>query len=198
MADLPRTRRKPDEAKFFLWQMETWIGQSTEQGAREWRVFGYYLSAFINAGRGVTFVLHKEDKPLYKRKWLEWDARLSSEEKKFLQFMVDLRDTEVKKTGIELQQAAQTIPITETASWASMPAHLKMEMTQAAAQNLAGAGFFPSDITIEDLIPRIGAILPQFPGGGDVIPACRRYVELLEQFVQDCERSPDDPLLPDG
>ena len=79
MADLPHTRRKLDEAKFFLGQMETCVRQSAEQSSREWSVFGYYLSAFISAARSVTFALQKENKELSNRKKPEWDASLSLE-----------------------------------------------------------------------------------------------------------------------
>ena len=56
--DVPMTRRKLAEAKFFLAHLE----EQTRKMQQNWEAFGFYLSAFLSAGRSVTLVLQSEDK----------------------------------------------------------------------------------------------------------------------------------------
>ncbi len=108
---VPRTRRKLDEAKFFLSHMPLQSWPRT-QDSHDWDVFGFYLSAFVNAARSVTWVLQNENRQLYDRVHTGWDAERTPEDHDLFKFMNERRLDEVKRTGAEFQHNITPVPMT--------------------------------------------------------------------------------------
>jgi hypothetical protein len=71
------TERKLREARFFLGRL---IDESKSAVRNEPEAFGFYLSAFLSAGRGVTFALQHEDKDMYDTWFPGWFAQRRVEE----------------------------------------------------------------------------------------------------------------------
>ena len=63
MVEIPATRSKLDEAKFFYSRLAR--SKKGSQLIQERDHFHFYVSAFLSAARSVTFALQSEHKDLY-------------------------------------------------------------------------------------------------------------------------------------
>lgn len=79
MAKIPRTERKPREARFFL----GWMHKAKESLALDREDFDFYLSAFLSAGRSVTFCLQNENKERYDAWFLAWRDALPETDRSY-------------------------------------------------------------------------------------------------------------------
>ncbi len=168
--DIPMTRRKLEEAKFFLGHME----RMTRRTHANWDEFGHYLSAFVGAARSVRWVLQAESKDLYNRVCPTWEQWQTPDDRALLRFMNERRLDEVKRTGADVTRDITLISVTDLPhGWGDH-----------------GIRWFgPPDVPP----PKVGIPAPRFPieGGGaslDVVPTCRKYMRLLETLVRACER----------
>ena len=75
MAAIPKTLKKLCETRFFLARMQ----EAPRSTRLEWEDFEFYLSAFLSAGRSVTWVLQVEQKALYDAQYGPWENRLPPE-----------------------------------------------------------------------------------------------------------------------
>lgn len=175
IVDIPQTYRKHAEAKFFLAHMEERT-RRPDLSKQNWEVFGYYLSAFLSAGRSVTLVLKKEAKQRYDATFPGWWDALSGEDRSLLRFMNAQRVGEVHLLGAEARRDTGLAPITEIRSQrVGRPRHVAMMWWISDAPP-----------------PKVGVLAPKFEIDGqpaDVMVKCRRYVELLEELIRVCEHA---------
>jgi hypothetical protein len=93
MVDIAATRNKLAEAQFFLDRLE---GEDVKIGV-DTSPFRHYLSAFLSAGRSVTFALQKEAKTTYSEWFPSWRESLLQDEQRLLAFMNDQRNLALKE-----------------------------------------------------------------------------------------------------
>lgn len=100
MTTIPRTRKKLREARFFLGELRRRSALATAPDTEE---FHYYLSAFLSAGRSVTFFVQKEDKSTYDSVEPIWRSTFSAEDQELYRFMNRQRVAELHTTGADYQ-----------------------------------------------------------------------------------------------
>jgi hypothetical protein len=103
---LEATRRKLGEARFFYQHL---INENPMARRHDPAAFRYYFSAFIQAARNVTWVLHNEEKERWEAWEPKWRAKRSAEEQKLLDLTNKLRIDEVKRGGTK-----QTVELEES------------------------------------------------------------------------------------
>ena len=87
MAQIPATRKKLREARFFLEKLR----DEVKSIPRDPELFEFYLSAFLSAGRSVTFVLQAEEKDKYDTWYRSWVQALPPEDRQVLALMNEQR-----------------------------------------------------------------------------------------------------------
>jgi hypothetical protein len=165
-ADIPETERKLREAQFFLGCMQA----EERKTVREPEVFRFYLSAFLSAGRSVTFRLQNEVGGRYRPWFDEWLMRQSEDERKFLTFMNDQRRAEVHMLGSETTQQTEMVPLHLTdRSVGRHPAHMSSSSAPPGTPHTT-----------------IGVVAHAFTESGErTVVAGGRYLELLDGLVSD-------------
>lgn len=179
-----RTHFKLAEASFFLLKAdENW---------RNVPDFDFYLSAFISAARSVTWVMNAEFCKV--PGWREWfDAKKPNAEiRDFLRRINDLRVRSQKTAPIATRTTATVhIPneglAPEVLEWLkdSKPAQVRLMPVDSRNEE-----FF---LVSGDRRIAVGRLkeaqheLPEFPGE-HAIAACERYLKLLHELVDECEK----------
>jgi len=168
MVEIPRTKKKLAEASFFLRKMR----DSQEALSVNSDEFGFYISAFVSAGRSVTFVLQAEQKSLYDAWFGGWEQALSAEEQALLEFMRERRNTELKEGDSAVHAEVQFVPFFEIKSKDRGSPYYGIQWVVAPGE--------PP--------PTVGKVTHYYQIGGtreEAIETCRRYEELLERLVND-------------
>ena len=166
MPDIARTQKKLREAQFFLTKLAA--EASTERLDRE--DFEFYLSAFLAAGRSVTFALQFEQKSLYDGWYPGWLATLSPDDAELFDFMKAQRNITLKEGEAKTDVAVEYIPVTE------------LRRPPGLHPAYGFHWFGPPGVPP----PRVGVKVHRFEVGGkkeEVFAACRRYLNLLEALV---------------
>jgi hypothetical protein len=156
------TRTKLAEASFFLHKLDAVSGKVF---CPEPEAFGFYLSAFVSAGRSVTFALQAEHKREYDEWFPSWCAGLTDEQRALLSHFNGLRNDAVKRLGVELSLKMVEIPM--------------HEYLLAAARDGADIQIWHPPGTPA---PPQHKMVRAFVIGGserDVVEACRFYLELV-------------------
>ncbi len=166
MPDIPRTQKKLREARFFLAKLKA--EASTTHLDRE--DFEFYLSAFLAAGRSVTFALQFEQKALYDGWYPGWRATLTPDDAELFDFMKGQRNTTLKQGQATTDDAIEYIPVTE--------------LRQPTGRHLAyGFHWFgPPGMPP----PSVGVKVYRFVVGDkkeEVLESCQRYMRSLEDLV---------------
>ena len=166
---VPKTRQKLREAEFFFNQMLDNI-ETYPFGSEE---FGFYLSAFLSAGRSVTFVLQYEEPDLYGEWFDGWKLALSEDDQSLLKFMNEQRVAEVHCEGAAVQVEVKFVRLFE----------LK---TKSQSSPYYGFQWFgPPGVEP----PTVGKGVPYFETGGgtkeEAIETCKRYRDILRRLVGD-------------
>jgi hypothetical protein len=135
------------------------------------------LSAFLSAGRSVTFTLQNEQKKAYDEWFGRWKSDLSPEDRKFLEDMNQQRVEEVHKLGAQVSTELQYVPITQVPSegrsfWTGPPG------TPSPAIGIERHFF-------------------EFAEAPAVVAACSRYCALLEKLIKDFLSCRDQPSAAD-
>ena len=107
--DIPNTERKLREAAYFLGLFET----KAATPVRDPEEVLYLLSAFLSAGRSVTFVLQAEHKTAYDAWFPPWRDRLETNERKLLEVMNQQRVSELHQTGADVRSELRYMPVIE-------------------------------------------------------------------------------------
>jgi hypothetical protein len=94
MAEILKTLKKLREARFFL----AWMRKVSKLMDFEREDFDFCLSAFLSAGRSVTFCLCSDlgGKETYKPRFDLWWNSLEEEEREEMNFFRDQRNAELK------------------------------------------------------------------------------------------------------
>jgi hypothetical protein len=109
MADIPKTLKKLREARFFL----GWMAKAANSTDVEREDFEFYLSAFLSAGRSVTFALQHELKQEgYRGRFEAWQKTLSEEDRQLLDFFVGQRNVALKRGDADVEAQIEMVPMT--------------------------------------------------------------------------------------
>src|SRR5205814_5692183 len=100
-------RKKLREAAFFLGEMQKREGSSRLDQEEE---FGYCLSAFLSAGRSVSFVLRKENPLTYEAQRDSWLRSLEGSTRLMVDSMRDQRNTALKEGTVASEQNIEHVP----------------------------------------------------------------------------------------
>jgi hypothetical protein len=163
----PATDQKLGEARYHLGCLAA---------AADVAIQRHHLSAFLAAGRSVTFALQKEAKAEYDRWFPSWLGALAPNDRDLLDYMRDQRNAELKQAGAAVSEGLE-----ERSVWQRKSAGPN---TPIVAQLLA-FGLYGEDVTIA--VPTL-----MFDMQGGQKPArdlCARYVALLESLVTDFKRA---------
>jgi hypothetical protein len=166
MPEITRTQKKLRETQFFLAKLAT--EAFTECLDRE--DFEFYLSAFLSAGRSVTFALRFEQTALYKEWFPGWEATLSPDDSELFDFMKGQRNTTQKEGEAKTDVAIEYIPVME----------LRKPRGTHPAYDVSWFG--PPG----EPLPTAGVKVYRFEIAGqkeEVLALCRRYLSLLEALV---------------
>lgn len=168
MPPTPDTQRKLQETAFFLRHMEL---EEQKAVRNEPEAFGFYLSAFLSAGRSVTFVLQTETSTS-KEDWEPWfSAWLSSrtgDEQTLLKLMNDQRRFEVHNTGAVTTVDWEMVSVVDI--------HVEHPRHPAYGFTWTGPPGVPP--------PTVGLARHSFDGHAEqAVPACKRYLQLLHELV---------------
>jgi hypothetical protein len=109
MANIPKTEKKLREAKLFLSRMM----KAAKAVRLDREDFDFYLSAFFNTGRSVTFCLHFEQKQAYDRWFPEWKEALNEDDRTLLKFMNDQRRAVTHIGGASVETVIEDVPMIE-------------------------------------------------------------------------------------
>jgi len=182
---IERTRRKLDEARFFYGRL---VKERQRKTLMNPSAFGYYLSAFIQAARSVTWRLGNEESDKWKAWRPKWERTLSDEDKKLLRFTRKLRNAEVKQGGtdlvVELEEVEVRLFMLSGADFdleRQHPAHGMSSMPGVAQPKMVRSTYY---FEHED-------------GKEEVTEMCKRYLDFLDKMLNDfCAdnrpASPDD------
>ena len=178
-----RTFHKIQEARYFLAEL---------QKAKHLNMFSFYLSAFLNAARSITWVLQSE-LPC-KKPYEDAKSKLSSAQKELLNLFVEKRNVVTKEGNLTLNQtffahqkvdvpAGSTIRIVGTideflngsakAENLTTPSHI----VEPQVVELKTTFYFPSDMVTP--IPEL----------------CRHYLVLVEDLVNEVSEACKDAQM---
>jgi hypothetical protein len=169
MADnIPETLKKLREARFFL----GWMANAANSTNLEREDFGFYLSAFLSAGRSVTFCLCSDlgGKKIYEPRFDVWRDKLTEEQRAEMDFLKDQRNSALKTGRTDAEAEIEMVPITQ----------IEMGLGTDPRYSISWVG--------ETEVPKIGMKVHYFISGGtreQVIAKCTRYLELLEKLVHE-------------
>lgn len=163
-----KTQNKLLEAKFFL----RCLHDKEKTANLETKEFDFYLSAFLSAGRSVTFVLQTEQKELYESWFPKWKAAQAVQDQKLLDFMNGQRVEAVHRLGADVQGKLEYVPLS------------KVNAGQGRHPAYGFQWWGPHGMTE----PSIGQWAYCFEIDGTkekVTLTCKHYLEILERIVQD-------------
>jgi hypothetical protein len=168
---IPKTQKKLREAQFFLAQVSK-VFKSTNLERED---FEFFLSAFLSAGRSVTFCLRVEQAGVYKQ-WLDgWEKALDGKDRELLKSMNQHRVAEVHKGGSNVQAEIEMVPVT------------RLEMEQGRDPRYSIFWYdSPGAPPLE--IERKAHYFCGASGREEVIGTCQSYLGLLERLVRDFEK----------
>lgn len=168
MPQIAKTQKKLRETRFFF----NCLLNKNRSTNLEIEEFDFYLSAFLSAGRSVTFVLQAEEKELYDSWFPRWKASQTHEDQKLLNFINEQRVEALHRLGAEAKTDIEYIPLSKVNnSQRKHPAY--------------GFHWWGPPGTPE---PRIGQQVYYFERDGtkkEVISVCKHYIELIEKLVKD-------------
>lgn|SRR2546425_3604492 len=171
MEKIPKAQKKLREARFFLGRMS----KAVKSTNLEQEDFEFFLSAFLSAGRSVTFFLNVEQADVYKQWFDGWEKALDAENRELLKLMNQQRVAEVHLGGADVQAEIEMVQITE----------LEMEPGRDPRYCI-----FWWDSPGAPL-PEIARRAHYFYGASgrkEVMGTCRSYLGLLERMVRDFEQ----------
>lgn len=166
--NIPSTERKLREAAYFLQR----LSDKAATPVRDPEEVLHLLSAFLSAGRSVTFVLQVEAKEAYDSWFPAWRERLDTDEQKLLKAMNRQRVSELHQTGADVRAELQYVPITEI-------------HTGERHHPAYGFHWFGPPGTPNPTIGRVDHFFDLGDSPAAVGQSCRRYYALLERLVRD-------------
>jgi hypothetical protein len=176
---IERTQRRLRQARFFYQHLVN--PRHSTQGDPE--AFGFYVSAFIQAARSITWTLGNEEPDKWKAWEPKWKAGRTAEEQKLLNITNKLRIDETKKGGATLTKEVEEVALEALVE--AIPSSQGPGV--AGAVNLVAAS---GKITIQVPIPF--HYFEDETKKQEVTALCQRYLNFLEKMVKDfCEDNHD-------
>jgi hypothetical protein len=164
-------KEKLDEARHYFDLLRE-EGQPLSPGQH----FIDYLSAFLSAGRSVTFVLQKDQKESYDSWFPGWLANdLTENERALFNFMKDQRNAALKTGRIDIEVTDRPIPM----------AQFMQEISHRGWQIFMQSGVPGTPYPEQIGKARTFAAL----GDQDVVAACSSYLTLLVRLIADFEQA---------
>jgi hypothetical protein len=164
---IPRTEQKLAETRYHLGLLRDTDDATLQR---------HHLSAFLSAGRSVTFALQKEAKTEYDAWSSSWFGALPPEDRRLMDYMKEQRNAELKQAG-----AVVSTTVEERLVWRRKNSGPNTPIAAA----LLGLNEYGFNATI-------GVPALVFEIDGTSKPArevCARYVALLDALVADFKRA---------
>lgn len=181
------TRHKLEEAKFFLGFLKPNYGKEKK--------FDFYLSAFFNAARAVTWIMRAEYGKF--EGWAAWYDALQpdAEEERLLDGITDARNRSLKSEPLRTLVRIISRPQTDSgdeAEGASLFARIQNERIPVKIFSTSAGKFrFEAVIDGQPVTLHFGQTdfdrrLREFPDQ-HIVSVCNRYYDWLSKLVADCE-----------
>ena len=181
-----KTRRKLEEAEFFLDQLEPNYGKAKK--------FDFYLSAYISAARSVLWIMKAEYGGV--PGWKSWYAsqKPNSEERALLKGTNELRTRTTKREPLSTLASITIGGIKLSAEQAeSFRSHMTRAQGSKLPMRISGsAGNYLLEIQVDgEWISYQGAEmlatreLPEFPHK-NILDVCKRYYDAIARVVAKC------------
>lgn len=175
--------RKLQEARFFLDKMrENYPGEEH---------FDYYFSAFTSAARSVLWVMRYEfgDVPGW-RGWFEFKSA-GEEVQKLLSVFTTLRNRSQKREPLQTFPRIEFVfPDLDEESkrwWDALPPDTRLHVTVTDEPESAPGLREDGGRAFAATLGSVYRIVKEFPEG-DILNACREYLQWLEAIVEECLR----------
>lgn len=165
--------KKLREARFFLGKMDDRTGMA----AGDHEEFDFHLSACLSAGYSVADRLCNHPDSGCGRIWKSWRDRQSEKDRKFIAFMRNERNAETHRKPSSRKKNESKLPISGSYRDPSC------EITVSEPPGAMHPNAVPSTVTIWDYTYDVAEQILS------VNDCCRRYCELLEQLIRECETS---------
>ena len=171
MSSNPKTDKKLREAHFFFRLLR-------ENGANirlDLEDFDFYVSAFLSAGRSVTWVLQAEAKDQYDAWFPGWCNKLDTDQRELFDFMKGQRNKELKSRSSGVRSEIRHIAVTEV-------------VPGSRAHPTYGIHWWAPPGTPP---PEVGVRTYYFERNGtaqDAVETCSRYLEILQNLIEDFRR----------
>jgi hypothetical protein len=168
MLAIDATRTKLAEAEFFHRKLVE-VGRSTFSPEPE--AFGFYLSAFVSAGRSVSLALQAEHKEKYDDWFPTWEASLTEDQRSLLKHFNTHRVATIHQRGIEVSHELPEVSSPEF--------FLAVAREGANVQIWHGLPGTPT--------PPFHRVVRTFVVGGtqtEVMAACGLYLEVVAKLVK--------------
>jgi hypothetical protein len=157
------TKKKLAEARFFLGHLRE---ESQKTVRQDPDAFAYYFSAFVSAGRSVTFALQAEETEKYANWFAKWFSKLNEDEQKLMGDMKERRNFEQKEGHVKMTTEFQMVPM--------------FKLRPAPSAQLGHPAFLywgEADV---------GVAVHYFEGTEvQVVDVCHRYFEVLQKLVRE-------------
>ena len=168
------TRRKLDEARFFYGHL---VKERQKTFRHDPSAFRFYLSAFIQAARSITWRLGNEEPEKWKAWRPKWEGTLSDEDKKLMKVTRKLRNAEVKHSGTDPTVELEEVAVHELV----MSADFDLERQHPAY----GVHVFAPPGTPSPKTRRAAYYFENEDGKEEVTALCKRYLDFLDKMLND-------------
>lgn len=184
---MSHTRRKFDEANFFLQRMGTHFSDHPE--------FDYYLNAFISSARSVLWVMRTEYHAV--DGWENWFStkQVAADEQELLRKVNDIRVRSVKTQPLETRfvlivdiPADNVNPEMKSLLTSGGERFMVAPMKISSNGTMSLPDGFPIDEAIVGKSVGFERHLDEFPDE-NIVNVCTRYLKFLEDVVAECEVS---------
>jgi len=188
-----RTRRKLDEAAYFLHKVQAHYYDALHaqlRGEDPPPEFHYYLSAFVSAARSVTWVMRSEYSAT--DGWEEWFKTrvVSAEDRELLRGFNELRVRSEKiaplNPGHHIEIENEEVPPLSERD-PTMP-RSRLTITEVLENDE------PGEVLLEAEVRVYQWRIDQFQDE-ELLTAARRYTGLLSSLVEECEAAFDAPAV---
>lgn len=177
---MTNTKKKLSEAKFFY--------KLLSENNKLFPDFNYYLNAFLNSSRAVTWIMNSEYSKVDGFKdWYEKE-KVDEETEQLLKSINTLRVESTKKKPVEANPVAQ-FTIDENSITDEIKEKIKEINHKRINITISEVGEGPKDaeIIIQGRISGITNSIEDFPNE-DILTICENYITELERLIGECEQ----------
>jgi hypothetical protein len=179
---IEKAQRRLRQARFFYQHLvnvrPTTVNARQPTIAGDPEAFQFYLGAFIQSARSVTWAIGHEEPDKWKAWKPEWEAQLSEEERRLLELTADLRNADAKEGGADLTEELEEVVVQAAVD-------LKPQVYWQR-DGLAGGSASQQIVTRKELRPAY--YFEDKEGKEEITALCWRYLQFLEKTVDDFSR----------